>query len=182
MEVDFPVAKRFLSRAALAVLLSALMFFGGAEASMTVSSEGIQDGKIGRQYGKFGSQLSGGVPTLSLPLTIEGAPEATVCYAVEIRDRDVSWVHWLAVNIETPNLPENASVSMAADMVQGKNDFGKIGYGGPTPPDRPHTYEVMVYALDAKVKLSKGFTKRQFEAALKGIVLAKASIKGKYNN
>jgi Raf kinase inhibitor-like YbhB/YbcL family protein len=71
---------------------------------------------------------------------------------------------------------------MASDMAQGKNDFGKTGYGGPTPPDKPHTYEITVYALGTKVKLSNGFSKRQFDAALKGVVLAKASIKGKYDS
>jgi Raf kinase inhibitor-like YbhB/YbcL family protein len=174
--------KRFLSRAALAFLFSALVFFTCAEAGMTINSDGIRDGKIDRRYGKFGKQLSGGVPTLSLPFTIEDVPEGTVCYAIEMRDLDVPWIHWLAANIVTPGLPENAGVKMAADMVQGRNDFGMIGYGGPTPPDRPHTYEVTVYALNSKVKLSKGFTKRQFDAALGGVVLAKASIKGKYNN
>jgi phosphatidylethanolamine-binding protein (PEBP) family uncharacterized protein len=39
-------------------------------------------------------------------------------------------------------------------MVQGQNGFGKIGYGGPTPPDQPYSYEVTEYALNAKVKLS----------------------------
>jgi Raf kinase inhibitor-like YbhB/YbcL family protein len=172
----------FVFLAVLVFLFSALAFSADAEAGMTVSSGGIQDGKLGRQYGKFGSQSSSGVPTLSLPLVVEGAPEGTVCYAVEMRDRDVPWTHWLATNIETPDLPENASAKGAAGMVQGKNDFGKVGYGGPTPPDRPHTYEITVYALNAKIKLSKGFTKRQFDAALKDTVLAKASIKGKYNN
>jgi hypothetical protein len=39
-----------------------------------------------------------------------------------------------------------------------------------------------MYALSAKANLSKGFNKRQFDVALRGIVLAKAPLKGKYNN
>ena len=174
--------KRSLFFGTLVSLFLAEAFVNMAEAGMAVGSSGIQGGKIGRQYGKYGSQISGGVPTLSLPLTIEGTPEGTACYAVEMRDRTVAWVHWLAVNITTPDLPENASIEMAAEMVQGKNDFGRAGYGGPTPPDRPHTYEITVYALSAKAGLSKGFTKRQFDAAIEGIVLAKTSIQGSYNN
>jgi Raf kinase inhibitor-like YbhB/YbcL family protein len=67
-------------------------------------------------------------------------------------------------------------------MVQGNNDFGKIGYGGPTPPDKPHTYVITVYALDSLVNLENGFTKEEFEEAIKGHILAEASMEGIYYN
>lgn len=88
----------------------------------------------------------------------------------------------MAVNIKTRYLPPNASIDIAADMVQGKNDFKAIGYGGPTPPDKPHTYVITVYALDTELDLKNGFTKKQFAQAIEGHVLAEAKMEGSYSN
>ncbi|GHV29334.1 hypothetical protein FACS1894167_08500 [Synergistales bacterium] len=149
---------------------------------MSVSSGGISDGVIGSEYGKRGRQQRGGVPALSLPITIKDAPDKTVCYAILMTDPDSNplWTHWLAVNIHSEDLPENAAIDMAKDMAQGKNDFGAIGYGGPTPPNGRHTYVITVYALDAEVNLSNGFSKKQFADAIDGHILAKAEVKGSY--
>jgi Raf kinase inhibitor-like YbhB/YbcL family protein len=149
---------------------------------MSVSSGGITGGVIGGEYGKRGKQKKGGIPTLSLPITIKDAPDKTVCRAISMIDPDSNpvWTHWLAVNLHAEELPENASVDMAKDMAQGKNDFGFIGYGGPTPPNGRHTYVITVYALDAEVNLPNGFSKKQFADAIEGHVLAKAEVKGSY--
>ena len=29
-------------------------------------------------------------------------------------------------------------------------DFGEVGYGGPAPPDKRHTYVFKLYALDSR--------------------------------
>ncbi|HHW93634.1 MAG TPA: YbhB/YbcL family Raf kinase inhibitor-like protein [Clostridiaceae bacterium] len=155
---------------------------------MEVSSRDIVDGDIWPQYGMFGGQMEDDVPTRSFPISINYAPDNTVCYAIKMTDPDsvplcgYEWFHWTVVNLKDNELPEDASITMAADMVQGENDFGKIGYGGPTPPDKPHTYVITVYALDSLVQLENGFTKEQFDEAIKGHVLAEASMKGRYSN
>ncbi len=155
---------------------------------MEVSSRDIVDGEIWPQYGMFGGQIDDDVPTLSFPISIKFAPENTVCYAIKMTDPDsvplcgYEWFHWTVVNLKESELPENASITMASNMVQGKNDFGKIGYGGPTPPDKPHTYVITVYALDSLVQLENGFTKEQFAEAIEGHILAEASMEGKYSN
>lgn len=155
---------------------------------MAVSSSGIVDGVIADKYGKRGSQQINGAPTLSIPLSILDAPEGTVCYAIQMIDPDskplcgYEWVHWLAVNIEGSELTENASIDLSTDLIQGKNDFGTTGYGGPTPPDKPHTYVIAVYALDAKVDLQNGFSKEEFDTAISGHVVAEVEITGSYSN
>lgn len=155
---------------------------------MKVSSSNIVEGEILPQHGMYGEHMDGDVPTLSFPLSIKYAPKDTVCYAIKMTDPDsvplcgYEWYHWTVVNLKDDELPENASVLRAAKMVQGKNDFGKIGYGGPTPPDKPHTYVITVYALDCVVGLENGFTKEEFEEAIKGHILAEASMEGLYNN
>ena len=170
-----------------ALILIFVFCFSGSLSSaatkrMSITSSAIKDGVIGDQYGKRGNQKKGSTPTLSLPLSVVDAPDGAVCFAVQMTDLDVTWVHWLAVNIETADLPENASISLASSMVQGKNSFGALGYGGPTPPDKLHTYLITVYALDAKVNLKNNFTQSQLKNAIKGHIMAEASIRGKYSN
>jgi Raf kinase inhibitor-like YbhB/YbcL family protein len=155
---------------------------------MAVLSAGVAGGALADEYGMRGAQQGNGVPTRSLPLSIKNAPEGTVCYALAMIDPDskplcgYEWVHWLAAGFTESELAANASLDAAADMAQGANDFGATGYGGPTPPDKPHTYVVTVYALDAKPQLQNGFSLSELSAAIEGHVLAKAVLKARYDN
>jgi hypothetical protein len=89
------------------------------------------------------------------------------------------WVHWVVWNINPKNseikesgLPENA--------VEGTTDFGEIGYGGPAPPDKRHTYVFKVYALNAELNLKKGSTKKQVEEAMQNHIIAQTSLSGTF--
>ncbi|MHB1315018.1 MAG: YbhB/YbcL family Raf kinase inhibitor-like protein [Christensenellales bacterium] len=157
-----------------------------AAASMAVSSAGITDGFIDPVYGMNGDDLKNGIPLRSLPLAIENAPQGTVCFALLMEDPDSEpiagfrWVHWIAVNITDSELPEDYSRTAAGRIVQGKNDFETVGYGGPTPPDKDHNYVITVYALDAKLDLQNGFQKADLIKAVKGHMLGEASLEGVY--
>jgi Raf kinase inhibitor-like YbhB/YbcL family protein len=161
------------------VCASFVVSTGGAHAAskMKVTSSGIKSGQILPQYCYTDSK--GNANTKSLPLKITDAPKGTKCYAVYMYDKTYPWVHWLAVNYGGKTFKADASKKDAKKMAQGKNDFGKVGYGGPTPPDKTHTYVVKVYALKSKVSLKDGFTYKEFEKAIKGKVLATASVNGK---
>ena len=64
---------------------------------------------------------------------------------------------------------------------QGTNDFGRTGYGGPCPPPgKPHRYFFKLYALDSRLNLKAGATKADVEQAMKGHVLAKTEVMGRY--
>ena len=55
---------------------------------------------------------------------------------------------------------------------QGRNDFKRIGYGGPCPPPgKPHRYFFKLYALDAKLDVKAGASRSELESAMKGHVL-----------
>lgn len=142
---------------------------------MIITSTGIIDGIIQDQYGGRGTQFNeNGVPTYSLPFKIEDTPEETVSFAVILEDKDAYpvtggfvWIHWLAANITRHELKENESQT-AHDFVQGCNSWTSIQgnqqskelscfYGGMTPPDQPHTYELHVFALDCLLDLKTGF-------------------------
>ena len=71
----------------------------------------------------------------------------------------------------------NASVE---EGVEGKNDFGELGWGGPAPPDKPHTYVFKAYVLDVELDLKEGFSKQELEDAMKGHIIAEAKLTGTY--
>ena len=152
-------------------------------AAMTLNSAGIQNGVLGDEYGKKGSQKNKGIPTLSPPLTVQNLPQGTAALAVTIVDPDGGdWVHWLAVNIPpVGEIPQNASIDWAEQMVQGKNDFGQRGYGGPTPPSGTHTYVITVYALSEPLALKAGFRVWKLDEALEGKVLGQVTLTGDYS-
>lgn len=95
------------------------------------------------------------------------------------------WVHWLVYNIPATarSFPENVPKDreLADGMLQGRNDFGRFGYGGPCPPRGPaHRYQFKLYALDAPVGLPSGVTKKDLEEAMLGHVLGEAHLMARY--
>jgi Raf kinase inhibitor-like YbhB/YbcL family protein len=110
------------------------------------------------------------------PLAWSGAPTATQSYAVVVDDPDApskTWVHWVVANIP-------ATATQLPAGVDGTNDFGKTGWGGPCPPSGRHRYVFKVYALDAPSLGTAGMAKPQLLAAIKGHVLAKGELVGTY--
>ena len=79
------------------------------------------------------------------------------------------WVHWLTYH----------SVNDTT-KIEGKTDFGEIGYGGPAPPDGRHTYIFKGYALDTSLDLTEGYSKQELENAMKDHVLAEAKLTGTF--
>ena len=63
---------------------------------------------------------------------------------------------------------------------QGKNDFGKIGYGGPCPPGGTHRYYFKIYALDKVLDSGQGITKKELLKAMEGHILAEGQLMGRY--
>jgi len=154
-----------------------------ASTEMMLSSTGIVKGVLGDEYGQKGTQKHKGVPTLSPPISILNLPEGTQALAIVMIDPDGhDWVHWLAANVPVAEeIPQNSSIDMAKQMVQGRNSFGSNGYGGPTPPSGTHTYVFTVYALSEPLTLEDGFKLKAFKQALEGKVLAQAEMTGEYS-
>lgn len=66
--------------------------------------------------------------------------------------------------------------------VQGKNDFGEVGYGGPQPPSGTHRYYFKVFALNTTLDLKPGAKRKDLDAALRGgQVIAKGETMAKYS-
>ena len=100
------------------------------------------------------------------PLHFHGKGSRTTrSIALILDDPDVpgkTWVHWVIYNIHAnsrallPGVPKNKTLDDGS--LQGKNDFGRIGYNGPCPPPgKPHRYFFNVYALDTTLSLNLTF-------------------------
>ena len=124
----------------------------------------------------------------SVPLTWTDPPENSKSFALICDDPDApgkTWVHWVLFDIpaNTKELAEGIPAKQKLDngAVQGKNDFGKIGYGGPCPPPgSAHHYHFKLYALKETTGLKSQATKRQLLDAIKAHVAAEAQLVGTY--
>lgn len=119
------------------------------------------------------------------PLRIDGTPDDASSLALVIDDPDAVepagkvWDHWIVWNID-PSRREIPDGWTPRDAVEGENDFGEVGYGGPKPPDREHTYRFKLFALSTLLDLDRGATKDELGQAMKGHVVAQTQLEGTY--
>ena len=147
--------------------------------SLSLESESFENGGIiPRKHGyKNGNN--------SPHLKISGIPEGTKSLVLIMDDPDAMkavgkvWVHWILWNI-SPDTEEILENSIPLDSIEGKNDFSEIGYGGPAPPDKEHTYIFKLYALDIELSLQEGSTKIDVEKAMNDHIISKTKLKGKF--
>ena len=97
------------------------------------------------------------------------------------------------------NIPENTGNKISQDAIlqlfiaisgfsQGTTDFGEVGYGGPAPPDKRHTYVFKLYALDIftdkqlgnLLDVKPGASKADLEKAMKGHIIEQTQLTGTY--
>lgn len=94
------------------------------------------------------------------PLLIWSAPPAgTVELALLVTDDDAAgFVHWAVAGI-APTAGEVGEGGQITGALEGVNDFGDPGWGGPCPPaGAPHTYRFALYAFAQQAELPDGFT------------------------
>jgi Raf kinase inhibitor-like YbhB/YbcL family protein len=195
MQITSQIAKQKISTtrrfpATTAGVAAALFSLAGCHASPLVSegtpaieltTSEFPSGAIPKTFTCDGSDIS---PSLSWG----EPPTATQSFALTVVDIDApvgSFVHWVVYNIPASarSLPEGAAKTqqLSGGSIQGTTDFDKIGYGGPCPPGKsPHRYVFSLYAVNTKLNLLAGATRKQLEKALRNHVLAHGELIGKY--
>ncbi|MDD1669275.1 MAG: YbhB/YbcL family Raf kinase inhibitor-like protein [Methanomicrobiales archaeon] len=155
---------------------------GGAPTLEVSSGAFARDGQIPAMYTCDGANISP-------PLSWAPVPLGTASIALLATDPDApggTFIHWVAYNIPpgTRAIPEGAPGRnvMPAGSVQGTNDMGRQGYGGPCPPrGKPHHYHFTIYALDSTLNLTGSRDGRMLEGALAGHILAQGELVGLYS-
>ena len=148
---------------------------------MKLESSAFEEGQaIPKQYTCDGVNVSP-------PLEWRGVPKNAKTLAIICDDPDApagTWVHWVLYNLPAGDmgLIENApgTEKLTGGGLQGKNDFGKSGYGGPCPPSGTHRYFFKLYALDAELDLKPGAMKSDLLKAMEGHVVAQGQLMGTY--
>lgn len=125
-------------------------------------------------------------------LSWSGVPAGTAALAVVMEDPDAppgTWIHWVLYDLPAGTAGLAAGLSKAErppcggahGACWGVDEFTRVGYHGPCPPPgKPHRYVFTLYALGASTGLPPRRTKDELLRAMKGHVLAKASLTGLY--
>ena len=116
-------------------------------------------------------------------LAVSGLPNEAESLALIMDDPDAMgavgkvWVHWVVWNF---TWFADGKPHWDRPTKQGMTDFGEVGYGGPAPPDKRHTYVFKLYALDCKLDLPDKSTKADVEKAMEGHIVDLATLTGTY--
>ena len=151
---------------------------GKSVATLTITSTAFAAGKpVPRKYTGDGEDRSP-------PLTWSGVPAAAKELALIVDDPDAPsdepWVHWVICKI--PPDAKGLAEGDPAGALQGKNSFGNVGYGGPSPPQGhgTHHYHFKLYALDAALDVQPGLDKKALLSAMSGHIIAQGELMGTY--
>ncbi|KOV69399.1 YbhB/YbcL family Raf kinase inhibitor-like protein [Streptomyces sp. MMG1121] len=176
------------SSAALAVVLAGVAGCGhgssdsapspGTTGRIAVTSPAYADG------GTIPRRFTCDAEDVSPPLALSGVPAHTASLALLLRDSDAAhgtFTHWLAWDVG-PHSTRLTAGEHPPGATEGRNSFGKTGYGGPCPPhgDQPHHYVLTVYATDRRPSLAPGATPDDLLRALSGHTVATGTLTGRY--
>jgi Raf kinase inhibitor-like YbhB/YbcL family protein len=148
-----------------------------------VSEAFVDQGPVPAEYAGDGG--------VSPPLSFEGVPAEAVELALTVVDPDApggEFVHWVIYTVPATagglpeGVPNEATPADPPGAVQGTNDFGNIGYGGPDPPGgETHRYVFTLYAVSEPVALEAGAERDELLAAIEGLIIAQAELTGTYS-
>lgn len=142
---------------------------------MELRSEAFEDGgMIPAKYTCDGADINP-------PLHISEVPAGAEALALVVDDPDapgMTFVHWTVWNM--PVDLEEISEGTQPDGVEGRTDFGRIGYGGPCPPSGTHTYRFRLFALDSRLGLERGADKSEVADAIEKQALEEVVLRGRY--
>ena len=154
-----------------------------SEAAMKLSSPSFADqGPIPRVHTCEGKDTSPALAWTDLP-------PGTASLVLIVDDPDapdpakprMTWVHWVLYDIPTATAGLAEGLTVPPDGARnGTNDWKHGGYGGPCPPVGRHRYFHKLYALDTTLGDLGQPDKTRVEAAMKGHVLAQATLVGTY--
>jgi len=127
----------------------------------------------------------------SPPLAWQGVPDGCESLALIVDDPDApggTFAHWLLANLPPgrTHLPRQVDLSTPVaegpTPVEGTNDFGRVGYGGPCPPrgDGSHRYVFHLYGLDTVLDVDSGVRRAELLSSLEDHILSRAEVAGTF--
>ena len=169
----------------VAIILLSLFVFVFNTVNVGEGNEKMElKSSVFEKNGRIPSKYTCDGENVNPPLIISEVPDNAKSLVLIMDDPDALkpagkvWDHWIVFNIpvETKEVLENTEL----EGVQGMTSFGKVGYGGPCPPDAEHRYFFKLYALDIKLDLSQGSEKTEVEEAMQGHIIEQTELVGRY--
>jgi Raf kinase inhibitor-like YbhB/YbcL family protein len=181
MKVTYVVAVTVMVCVSLA-WFPARCYSQGTPAKMEIQSLAFQEGGvIPNLYTCKGKNISP-------PLSWSGVPAGTAGIALIVEDPDApmgTYDHWVVFNLppDSNDLPEAvpAGKRLSNGALQGVTTGGKNGYLGPCPPSGTHRYFFKIYAVDKKIDLKSGATKKELLKAMQRHILAEGQLMGMFS-
>jgi hypothetical protein len=164
------------------VLVVALVLPAGSVPAFELTSAAFADGAdISKRHTCDGNDVSP-------PLAWSDPPQGTKSLVLLCEDPDApsgTWTHWLVYGMapDTRSLPEGVKrdPTLPGGARQGRNDFHRVGYGGPCPPPgSTHRYVFRLAALDVSPDVPAGASKLALRREIEGHVLGEARLTGRY--
>ena len=146
-------------------------------AEFTLTSSAFTDG------GPIPGQYSCDGRDVSPPLAWSGVPAGTEALLLTVTDPDArDFVHWIAWNLppELGGLAEGASGTLPSGGLEGRNDFGRTGWGGPCPPSGTHRYVFTLTALSSPLALPGGAGLAAVQQQAAEATLGETALEGTY--
>jgi Raf kinase inhibitor-like YbhB/YbcL family protein len=170
------MTQRAIIGVAFAIALAVVALFAAGGARMRITSSAFQEGA------NIPSKFTCDGADTSPPLQIADIPSGAKSLALIVDDPDAPsglFSHWIVWNMT----PQTSAIGEGntPNGVQGTNDFGKSGYGGPCPPSGTHRYYFKIFALDRELNLPFGAKRGQLDAAMKSHVVAQGQLMGRYS-
>jgi Raf kinase inhibitor-like YbhB/YbcL family protein len=142
-----------------------------------LTSPAFADGaEIPERHGCAGEDVS---PRLDW----SGAPAEAAELVLVVDDPDArGFLHWLLTGIPAApagSVPEGRGDPEVDPEGQGRNSFGRMGWGGPCPPRR-HTYVFTLSALSQPIDVRPDASIEDVRRAMDGLVIAEARLTGTY--
>lgn len=124
------------------------------------------------------------------PLEIDGLPKGSKSMVLIMDDPDIPdfvkqsmgievFDHWVIFNM--PPTVTKIEEGVAPEGVSGANSKGQLKYTGPCPPDKEHRYFFKIYALDSKLDLPQGASKKEVEKTMEEHIVTSGELVGRYN-
>jgi Raf kinase inhibitor-like YbhB/YbcL family protein len=143
-------------------------------AEMTLRSDAFEEG------GSIPGRFTCDGDDVSPPLSWDDPPAGAAGFVLVVDDPDASnFVHWILANIpaDVRSLAEGRGDEIG---VAGRNNFGRVGWGGPCPPSGEHRYRFRLYAIPELLDVVRGASQPTVITAMHGQVLGQGQLTASY--
>jgi Raf kinase inhibitor-like YbhB/YbcL family protein len=136
-------------------------------------------------YGYLDAAYTKEGKNISPSFEISDVPESAKSLVLTVHDidspGDKHWTHWMVWAIP-PKTSSISSETTPKTAVQGVNDFGDVGYGGPLPTvgSGDHRYIFSLYAIDIQPTFPESISRDQLLKEVAGHIVSQSMWVGIY--